>query len=177
MKKIFAMAILATVIVGGVFFNSCQKEDSLVTKTEDVSAAKEQKGPEGTWEDVEYAFDCFGASGELITIHVKGQVLKYKRKISGGNLSLWIRGGEAPEGGWSPPIIIIWGRKSGGNTDNPIAFQNNDIKINDRLVCEDFILEVKYPDDEGNPDGNTLLLSYDYVETGLWPVLTEVISE
>ena len=41
--KIMIIAVLATIIAGGAILNSCKKDESLTSKTENVSAVKEQK--------------------------------------------------------------------------------------------------------------------------------------
>ena len=78
--KILIIAVLATIIAGGAILNSCKKDESLTTKTENVSAEKQQKYFDGYWQwfDVSWLTEYglgYESGWQFITNGKKGKVV------------------------------------------------------------------------------------------------------
>lgn len=73
MQKIkYLIEILIVVIISGAFFSSCQKEDSLNTKTEEITSVKQQKFLEGYDENVTIIGGYIDANGKFCTMVIEG---------------------------------------------------------------------------------------------------------
>jgi hypothetical protein len=196
MNKKYIIAILATVIVGGMIFYACQKDESLTTKTEEISSVKEQKIFEGYWETYgqtnlgydEYGRLCYVSTGGKVFVYIYRGVKKYIMWEGRTTYEPVLYPGfpnNLPRPPYNPPhgnsIISFdfsgtitneaYQQLSGAGDMSGIfeCFENYKIKINGNDLTDDFKITGIYTAEDGT--GVEFLVNYHTIKSKWFPLI------
>ena len=186
--KILIIAVLATIIAGGAILNSCKKDESLTTKTENVSAVKEQKFLYGYFgESIVLSNTSIGGMSTVTPCISKTTKQEFYNYDKGGRIT----GCRIEIRHYNCYGVFLWGTEyfitysnsilSGtlGDLDDVdvLDVNNFDFYVNDDFVTADFFYQkpFEYKEEDGKIQYGKIEITREDV-VGLWQVVSPLID-